>query len=83
MKLQDILQQAQVAVPDSYFWYSLSLLLAVALIGIIWRFAERVSKTLDELKMISKLHEQKHETSENRIDRLEESVFTVKYGKGK
>jgi len=75
--VQTLLQQ--VAVPDSYFWYTLSLVLAVALIGIIWKFAERVSKTLDELKLISKVHEHRHDETDSKIEKLEESVFTVKY----
>jgi hypothetical protein len=77
--LPELLQQAQVAVPDSYFWYTLSLLLAVALIGIIWRFAERVSKTLDELKIIVKVHESEIESLKETV----RSTFMVKYTKGK
>ena len=75
----EIIQQAQVNVPDSYFWYTLSLLLAVSLIAIIWRFAERISKTLDELKGISKVHENIAENHHERISRIEDAVFVVRY----
>jgi len=74
----DQITASQVVVPDSYFWYTLSLLLAVALIGIIWRFAERVSKTLDELKIIVKVHEAEIE----RLKKDVQATFLVKYTKG-
>lgn len=43
--------------PDSWFWYGLSILLAGTLIGIIWRFANKVSNTLDEVRKIVWMHE--------------------------
>ena len=81
--MTDLALAEQVAVPDSYFWYTLSLLLAVALIGIIWRFAERISKTLDELKGISKVHENIVENHHERLTRIEDVMFLVKYPKEK
>jgi len=75
----DQITASQVNVPDSYFWYTISLLLAVSLIGIIWRFAERVSKTLDELKIIVKVHEAEIE----RLKKDVESTFMVRYNKPK
>jgi len=35
--------------PDGVFYYSLSIVLVVALIGIIYRYSEKTSKLLDEL----------------------------------
>lgn len=35
--------------PDGVFYYSLSIVLGVALIGIIYRYSEKTSKLLDEL----------------------------------
>ena len=39
------------------FWYTLSILLATCLIGIIWRFANQVSATLKNLEKIVNTHE--------------------------
>lgn len=39
------------------FWYTLSILLATCLIGIIWRFANQISATLRSLEKIVITHE--------------------------
>lgn len=44
-----ILLEAQPPLPDGVFYYSLSILFAITLIGIIYRYAEKTSKLLDEL----------------------------------
>lgn len=45
MKMLDIPTQ----IPDGVFYYSLSIVLVVALVGIIYRYSEKTSKLLDEL----------------------------------
>ena len=50
------------------------------------RTFEAINKTLSELHVITQLHEQRHESNEERIDDLEEDVkatFMIKYTKGK
>ena len=76
----------QTPIPDAVFYYTLSLLLSVALIGIIWRFAERVSATLnelrkvsDELKVLMEVHRNVAEEHNNRLTRIEDAIFIVKY----
>ena len=76
----------QTPIPDAVFYYTLSLLLSVALIGIIWRFAERVSATLnelrhvsDELKVLMEVHKNVAEEHNSRLTRLEDAIFIVKY----
>ena len=76
----------QTPIPDAVFYYTLSLLLALALIVIIWRFAERVSATLhelryvsDELKILMKIQEKMVEEHNSRLSRIEDAIFIVKY----
>lgn len=47
-----------VATPDSYFWYALSITLALALIWILVRYANKIDKTFDVMAAnISRLTE--------------------------
>jgi len=39
------------------FWYTLSIILASCLIGIVWRFANQISATLRSLEKIVITHE--------------------------
>lgn len=43
--------------PDQLFYYTLSLLLASALIVIIWKYADKVQKTLSEVVKMTQVHE--------------------------
>lgn len=86
MKLPYMILAEQVSVPDSYFWYTLSLLLSLALIGIIWRFSEKVSATLkahqesiSTLTTIVKIQEKMQESQNDRLNRVEGVVFLVNY----
>lgn len=76
--------QTQVIVPDGLFWYTLSGMLALALIGIIWRYVDKNDKRHEEhediFKMMAKtqsdmstmlaVHEEKHEQHDRDIEEL-------------
>ncbi|MDW0189338.1 MAG: hypothetical protein QOA70_06770 [Nitrososphaeraceae archaeon] len=36
-------------IPDGVFYYSLSIILGLALLGIIYKFSDRISRLLEEL----------------------------------
>jgi len=74
--------------PDSYFYYGLSLALAIAVISILKWVGGRLVKTLDklgvdvtDLKIHKAIHAQKIEQNENDIEALKEKVFPIKYVK--
>lgn len=54
--MEQILAAGPAEIPVE-FWYTLSILLATCLIGIIWRFANQVSATLKNLEKIVNTHE--------------------------
>lgn len=75
--LAQITKQAEVA-PDSYFWYALSLLLASALIIIIYKYADKVQKTLDGLVKMVAIHENDIKHMKDDIAELKATVNTSK-----
>lgn len=64
--------------PDSWFWYALSLLLATALIIIIWKFANKVSGTLDELKQITSELAKRDAVHDNNIEHMKADIIELK-----
>jgi len=74
-------EQTTVVVPDGIFWYSLSIILAGALIMIIWRYVDKNDKrheeheelfkvmadTQSDMKQMLAVHEEKHEQHERDI----------------
>lgn len=63
--------------PDGYFYYGVTIALASALIFIIWHFANKVTTTLDTLRVtvnelvsITKVHEEKHAQHDKNIEEL-------------
>lgn len=82
VKLQ--IGQSTVLVPDGIFWYSLSIILAGALIVIIWRYVDRNDKrheeheelfkvivgTQSDMKQMLAVHEEKHDQHEKDIAEL-------------
>lgn len=64
--------------PDSWFWYALSLLLASALIIIIWKFANKVSGTLDELKQITSELAKRDAVHDNNIEHMKADIIELK-----
>jgi hypothetical protein len=72
--------------PDSYFYYGLSLVLAISVISILKWVGGRLVKTLDllgkdvlDLKIHKAIHAQKIDQNGNDIELLKEKVFPVKY----
>lgn len=64
-------------VPDGVFYYTVTILLAGALIFIIWHFANKLTTTLDALKItvnelvtMTKVHEEKHKQHERKLEEL-------------
>jgi uncharacterized membrane protein (DUF106 family) len=75
-------------IPDGYFYYGLTVILAGVLIGVIWRFANKLAGTLEALKVtvhelvaITKVHQEKHEQHEKDIEELKDGKYRVKYRK--
>ena len=78
--LDTILSQAQV--PDAWFWYSLSIVLAAALIWIFKRYItrqdsimDRLTKNLEELKTLTAVHDAEIKNNRKDIDLLKQKVF--------
>lgn len=65
--------------PDGLFYYSLSTLLALAIIAIIWRYVGKTDDLLKELKQAVQSLMINDKVQDNRIDDLEEHNKIVKY----
>jgi hypothetical protein len=80
----ELIGQSQVVVPDGYLWYSISIILAIALIAIIWRYVDKNDKrheehedifkiiigTQSDMKQMLAVHEEKHDQHERDIAEL-------------
>lgn len=65
--------------PDGYFYYGVTIALASALIFIIWHFANKVTTTLDTLRVtvnelvsITKVHEVEINNAKKDIEELQQ-----------
>lgn len=74
--------------PDGWFYYAVTLAFGGALIYVIIRYTGKIDSTLskvqdalNELKTISKVHEQRHDDHDNDIAELKQSVYSVNYRK--
>lgn len=69
--------------PDGLFYYSLSTLLALAIIAIIWRYVGKTDDMLKELKQAVQTLMINDKVQDSRIEDLEDHNKIVKYrGKG-
>lgn len=71
--------------PDAYFWYSLTIVMALAIIWILVRYTGKVDETLKELKQAvnelitsNKVHNIRLDGHDNAIEEIKEQ-YTVKY----
>lgn len=74
--------------PDSYFYYGLSLALAVAVISILKWVGGRLVKTLDrlgsdviDLKITKALHAEKLDKHAEDIEAIKDKVYPIRYTK--
>lgn len=65
-----MISEVQSQVPDGVFYYSLSIILVGALIGIIYRYSEKTSKLLHELVKNDVRQDAKLETHSMQIAEL-------------
>ncbi len=65
--------------PDGLFYYSLSTLLALAIIAIIWRYVGKTDDMLKELKQAVQNLMINDKVQDNRIEDLEDQHKIVKY----
>lgn len=74
--------------PDSYFYYGLSIALAIAVISILKWVGGRLVKTLDklgtevtDLKISRALHEDKLDKHDQDIEAIKDKVYLIRYVK--
>lgn len=65
--------------PDGLFYYSLSTLLALAIIAIIWRYVGKTDDMLKELKQAVQTLMINDKVQDSRIEDLEDHNKIVKY----
>src|SRR6188768_541129 len=82
MTLEEI---TQTPTPDMYFWYSLSIILAGALVWVVNRYVNRTDamfaqliNMVNELRVLIKVHESEIKNHESDIQSLKDKVFGVK-----
>lgn len=75
-------------VPDAYFWYSLTIVMALAIIWILVRYTGKVDETLKELKQAvnelitsNKVNSIRLDGHDTDIKDLKEGNFIVKYNR--
>lgn len=79
MKIMDI----PPVVPDGIFWYTLSTVMAGALIAIIWNYAKEMSGMIKELKDTTQKLAINDRVQDERLDGHDEKLYEVKYPKSK
>jgi len=74
--------------PDPWFFYALCLLLVSALIWVVVRYIGKIDtyiassqETIQEFKIMIKLHDQKLIDHDHAIGDLKQKVFTINYKK--
>ena len=82
MKIISEITAQVTTVPDAWFWYTLSIVLAGALIWVIQRYInrherilERVTQTLEEMKTMVAVHDAEIKNNRKDIDLLKQKVF--------
>lgn len=70
-------------VPDGIFWYSLSTVMAGALIAILWNYAKETTGMIKELKETVQKLAINDSVQDERLDSHDEKLYEVKYPKSK
>jgi len=70
-------------VPDGIFWYTLSTVMAGALIVIIWNYAKETTAMIKELKDTVQKLSINDKVQDERLDGHDEKLYEVRYTKPK